>query len=80
MTDGKLRASLGWSGKAPSGASAYLGAYSTLGDYMNMSAIYPVRIQLDKLKWETKKEWNFGFDLRLFDRLGVTVDYYDGYV
>lgn len=80
MTDGKLRASLGWSGKAPSGASAYLGAYSTLGDYMNMSAIYPIRIQLDKLKWETKKEWNFGFDLRLFDRLGVTVDYYDGYV
>ena len=79
LTDGKLRVSLGWSGNAPSGSSLYLGAYQSLGEYMSMSAIYPVRIQLDKLKWETSKEWNYGFDIRLFDKVSLTFDYYDKY-
>ena len=57
LTDTKLRLSLGWSGTAPSGASLYLGAYQALGSYGNMSAIEPVRIQLDNLKWETSREW-----------------------
>lgn len=79
ITDGKLRVSLGWSGNAPSGSSLYLGAYQSLGEYMSMSAIYPVRIQLDKLKWETSREWNYGFDVRLFDKVNFTFDYYDKY-
>lgn len=79
LTESKLRVSLGWSGNAPSGSSYYLGAYQSLGTYMDMSAIYPVRMQLDKLKWETSREWNFGFDLRLFDRVNLTFDYYDKY-
>ena len=79
LTEGKIRLSLGWSGNAPSGSSLYLGAYQTLGEFMNMSAIYPVRIQLDKLKWEVSKEWNYGFDVRVFDKLGFTFDYYDKY-
>ncbi len=79
LTEGKLRASLGWSGNAPSGSALYLGAYQSLGQYMSMSAIYPVRIQLDKLKWETSKEWNLGADFRFFDRVGMTFDYYYKY-
>lgn len=79
LTEGKLRVSLGWSGNAPSGSSLYLGAYQSLGEYMDMSAIYPVRIQLDRLKWETSREWNYGFDLRIFDKLGLTFDYYFKY-
>jgi hypothetical protein len=42
-----------------------------------MSAIYPVRMQLDKLKWETTREFDVGIDIRLWDRLGITFDYYD---
>ncbi len=79
LTEGKLRVSLGWSGNAPSGSSLYLGAYQSLGQYMSMSAIYPVRIQLDNLKWETSKEWNYGADLRFFDKVGMTFDYYYKY-
>ncbi len=79
LTEGKLRVGLGWSGNAPSGSSLYLGAYQSLGNYMTLPAIYPVRIQLDRLKWETSKEWNYGFDLRLFDKLGMTFDYYYKY-
>ncbi|MGM9732599.1 MAG: SusC/RagA family TonB-linked outer membrane protein [Prevotella sp.] len=77
LTTAKFRFGIGWSGTSPSGASIYLGAYQSLGQYMNMPAVYPVRMQLDNLKWETTKEIDFGFDLRLFNKLNVTFDYYD---
>lgn len=77
LTEGKLRLGYGWSGSSPSGASLYYGAYSSLGQYMDLSAIHPVRMQLDNLKWETSREFDFGVDLRLFDRLNITFDYYD---
>lgn len=79
MTIGKVRASLGWSGNPPTGAYSYLGAYNTLGTYMNLNALYPSRIQLDKLKWESTREWDLGLDFRIFDRFGMTFDYYDKY-
>lgn len=80
IDEAKLRVSVGQSGNAPSGASLYLGAYQSLGSYMNLSAIYPVRIQLDNLKWETSREWNYGFDLTTFqNKLAFTFDYYDKY-
>ena len=77
LTTAKVRFGLGWSGTSPSGASIYLGAYQSLGQYMDMAAITPARMQLDNLKWETTRELDFGIDLRLFDRLNITVDYYD---
>ena len=77
LNTAKLRAGLGWSGTSPSGASIYLGAYKSLGQYMNMPAIVPDRMQLDNLKWETTREVDFGIDLRLFNRLNFTFDYYD---
>jgi TonB-linked SusC/RagA family outer membrane protein len=80
LDEAKIRVGLGWSGDAPDGASLYLGAYESLGSYMNMSAIYPVRIQLDNLKWATSREWDFGFDLGCLDnKLHLTFDYYDKY-
>ena len=79
FTEGKIRYSLGWSGTAPSSGYAYMGAYSTLGEYMDMHAIYPNRMQLDKLKWESKREWDLGIDLRFLDRFSMTIDYYDNY-
>ncbi len=80
IDEAKARVSLGWSGNAPSGASLYLGAYKSLGTYMNMAAIYPVRIQLDKLKWETSREWNYGLDVQMLqNKLNLTFDYYNKY-
>jgi len=77
LNTAKLRLGYGWSGTSPSGASIYLGAYKSLGQYMNMAAIVPDRMQLDNLKWETTREMDFGIDLRLFNRLNFTLDYYD---
>lgn len=80
LDEAKLRVSLGWSGNAPNGASLYLGAYQSLGTYMNLPAIYPVRIQLDKLKWETSREWNYGMDVALLEgKINLTFDYYNKY-
>ncbi len=77
LNTAKVRLGYGWSGTSPSGASIYLGAYKSLGQYMNMAAIVPDRMQLDNLKWETTREYDFGIDLRLFDKLNFTFDYYD---
>ena len=77
FNEGKVRFGYGWSGSSPSGASIYLGAYKSLGQYMDMAAITPDRMQLDNLKWETTREMDFGIDLRLFNRLTFTFDYYD---
>ena len=77
FNEGKLRFGYGWSGTSPSGASIYLGAYKSLGQYMDMAAITPDRMQLDKLKWETTREMDFGVDLRFFNKLSLTFDYYD---
>ncbi len=77
FNEGKVRFGYGWSGTSPSGASIYLGAYKSLGQYMDMAAITPDRMQLDNLKWETTREMDFGIDLRLFNRLTMTFDYYD---
>ena len=74
----KLRFSYGESGNAPKGNSVYLGAFAAGDPYMNMSSITPTRMQLDKLKWETSKEYNAGFNFSAFDsRWSVVVDYYD---
>jgi TonB-linked SusC/RagA family outer membrane protein len=81
LEEAKLRLTWGQSGKAPDGASLYLGAFSSLGDYMDMPAIYPVRMQLDKLKWETSTEYNLGLDLSFFNgNLRFTFDYYQKHV
>ena len=77
----KLRFSLGQSGRAPSGASVYLGAYVKGDNYMNMSATKPSRMQLDNLKWETSTEYNYGADITfLKGRFKLTFDYYQKYV
>ncbi|MBO4822263.1 MAG: TonB-dependent receptor [Prevotella sp.] len=77
FNEGKVRFGYGWSGTSPSGASIYLGAYKSLGQYMDMAAITPDRMQLDNLKWETTREMDLGIDLRLFNRFSFTFDYYD---
>ncbi len=81
LEEAKIRISAGQSGRAPSGASLYMGAFSSLGEYMDMAAIQPIRMQLDNLKWETSTEYNFGLDLGFLEgRLRFTFDYYQKYI
>ncbi len=73
----KLRASYGKSGRAPLGTAPYLGAFQAVGDYIDMSATAPIRIQLNNLKWETSSEYNIGTDIfMLKNRLNFTFDWY----
>ncbi len=72
----KIRLGVGQSGRAPKGLS-YLGAFAAGTNYMNMTGIIPVRMQLDKLKWETNTEYNLGLDVSFFNgRLRFTGDVY----
>ena len=77
----KLRFSIGQSGNAPKGTAAYYGAYSSRGEYMDMSAIYPSRMQLNNLKWETSTEYNLGGDFSFFHgKLRLTFEWYNKYI
>ena len=75
---GKLRASWGRTGNAPTGAFDYLGVFKPIvPGYMDMTAIGPATIQLDNLKWETVDQSDIGIDLALFDdRLMITAEWY----
>ncbi len=77
LDEAKFRVGLGWSGKSPSGAARYYGAYSSVGQYVENQAVAPNRMQLDKLKWQTTREIDFGFDLGLWNKLNITFDYYE---
>ena len=81
MDEIKLRFSIGQSGNAPKGTAAYYGAYSSRGEYMDMSAIYPSRMQLNNLKWETSTEYNLGGDFSFFHgKLRLTFEWYNKYI
>ncbi len=75
----KLRLSWGQSGNTPTGASPYVGTFKPIvPGYGEMTAIQPVKMQLNNLKWEVVTQTNIGFDLGLFnDRLIMAVDLYD---
>lgn len=77
LDEAKFRVGLGWSGKAPSGGARYFGAYSSLGQYVENQAVAPNRMQLDKLKWQTTRELDFGLDIGLWNKLNITFDYYE---
>ena len=66
MDEFKLRFSLGQTGNSASGASLYLGSYASGNNYMDMSAITPSSMQLNKLKWETTTEYNTGLDATIW--------------
>ncbi len=78
VNEAKFRVSYGASGRSPSGASPYIGSFQALGDnYMNMTAIAPIKIQLDNLKWETSRELNLGSDIILLDnKFTFSFDWY----
>lgn len=78
LSQAKLRASWGQSGKAPDGTSPYVGTYTALADkYGTLIPVVPNAMQLDKLKWETSEEVDFGTDLGFADnKIRMTFDWY----
>lgn len=73
----KIRASYGLSGNAPKGTAPYMGEYQSTGSYISGNAVTTSKMQLDKLKWETTSEIDFGTDINLFDgKVTATFDYY----
>ena len=52
--------------------------YSDYGSYLNQGAIRPDNLRLAKLRWEKHAQWNYGFNLGLFnDMLNFAVEIYD---
>jgi TonB-linked SusC/RagA family outer membrane protein len=78
LESAKIRVGYGQSGTSPGGSAPYIGTFRALTPgYIDNSAIEPVRIQLDKLKWETSTEYNVGTDISVLNRkLYVTFDWY----
>lgn len=75
----KLRFGLGYSGNSPSGTAPYVGTFKALDqNYIDMPAIAPMNVQLNKLKWESSREYNVGGDFIFLDnKLSFTFDWYN---
>jgi TonB-linked SusC/RagA family outer membrane protein len=76
---GKIRLNWGQSGNAPEGSAPYVGSLSAITNgYAEMSAIQPIKIQLDNIGYERITQTNIGVDFGLFDsRLNLSLDLYD---
>ena len=82
----KFRASWGQNGNENIGDFAYLATISTYGlgySFGSQNAngslavgAAPVKVVNPDLKWETSEQTDIGLDVRLFDCLGLTFDYY----
>ena len=76
----KLRASWGMSGNDRIGTADYIPNYdvtNTVYGGTSQVGVYAKNIANDKLKWETTKAFDIGFDLSLFNnRVQLNVDYY----
>ena len=81
--DLKLRASFGTVGNAEIGDFKYSTNVSSMDEkhrpnaYNDHSGIAQLNIGNPDLSWETKREWDFGLDMTIFDkRLNFVFDYY----
>ena len=80
LSESKLRASWGTSGRAPSDYPQYprFSIYNTSSSYIRNNAVVPTSIQLDNLKWESIQQTDLGLELNLFnDRLYLEGDIYN---
>jgi TonB-linked SusC/RagA family outer membrane protein len=77
IDDLSMRLSYGYSGRQPS--TNYYNTYNpTSSTYAGLSGVTVGNLGLDKLKWETKRGTNLGFNLWTFrNRLRLDVDLYN---
>lgn len=76
LTDGKLRFSYGVNGTQPSDYYAYMNLYTYGIIYNGQAGMAIESIANPDLKWEKNKTWNIGLDLNLWNRISITLDYY----
>lgn len=77
LDDLKFRASYGVSGTLPAYLYEHLSLVGTGYDYMDAPGMAPTTIPNPDLAWEKNKNFNIGFDTRLFDRVNLTFDFYN---
>ncbi|MDR3010214.1 MAG: SusC/RagA family TonB-linked outer membrane protein [Sphingobacterium sp.] len=76
LTDGKLRVSYGTNGTLPSSYFTYMDLTGFGFPYGNNPGIRETQIGNPNLRWEKQNNLNIGLDVRLFDRLGLTFEWY----
>lgn len=72
----KLRASYGSTGNTPSAAFAHMGLYQINLNYNTQPAAFPFQMANRNMSWEKAYTTNIGIDALLFDRLGVSTEFY----
>jgi TonB-linked SusC/RagA family outer membrane protein len=82
LSFGKIRASWGQNGNASIGSFGYTtliskGDYRAVIDDQLLQGAKPNGYSNPNLKWETSEQLDLGLDLRLFNNLGITIDYFD---
>jgi TonB-linked SusC/RagA family outer membrane protein len=74
VDDLSFRASYGQSGNAPRYDYTYINTYNTFSwTYLGQAGVYPSRMELSNLKWETIVGQNAGVNLSMFKKR-ITVD------
>ncbi len=78
LDDLRLKASYGQNGYAPKYPYAFFNNYNTFNwTYLGNTAVYPVDMQLENLKWEAFITKNLGFTLEMFkNRIMLDFDIY----
>lgn len=68
ISEFSVRPSWGLTGREPGGSYLHFSRYTAYDKYIDMQAIRPISLRLSNLQWETTSQFNYGADLRLFDR------------
>ena len=77
FSDLKFRVSYGTNGNLPSDMYEYMARYATSGGYGENGAFYWSASGNKNLSWEKSQNFNIGFDWTLFNRVSLTIEYYN---
>ena len=77
FSDLKFRVSYGTNGNLPSDMYEYMARYATSGGYGENGAFYWSASGNKNLSWEKSQNFNIGLDWTLFNRVSLTIEYYN---
>lgn len=77
LTNGTLRASYGTVGNQDIGWYSARGFYESGYNYHGTAGMVPTTISNPNLTWEVSKKLDVGVDLLFFDRINLSLDYYN---
>ncbi|MBQ7072846.1 MAG: TonB-dependent receptor [Bacteroidales bacterium] len=79
FTDFKVKASYGTNGNLPGGYYSYKQNYAIGSAYAAAPAIYGSSAGNPDLGWEKSKNFNVGFEWNMYNRVNLSVEYYNKY-